>query len=336
MKKYVLTFALACLSFNIQATNLINHEQVIDQQSCFTSIFADYKSWRNAMKKKYKRKIKSNVNRKKALARFDRLYTEEQFDLYKSNLSCTRIKYRVDGNTVKGYVIQPKQSESKLPVLIYNRGGNGNFGGVVFGSMMHNLFPIANEGFVIVGSQYRETFIKSTLLRDEFGGQDVKDVTALIDIIPSIEGADAQRIGMYGASRGGMQTHLALKQTNKIKAIATISGVTDLLKELEFRPVMEKVYRKRIPDYQGNKVDELKKRSVIHWVEELSPTIPILLLHGDNDKRVSVNNSIEFAKALSTHNIPHKLVVYPNDNHGLMQNKKQANQELVTWFKKYL
>ena len=35
-------------------------------------------------------------------------------------------------------------------------------------------------------------------------------------------------VGMLGASRGGMQTYLALKQTDKVKAVAVIAGVADL------------------------------------------------------------------------------------------------------------
>ncbi|MFM9745630.1 alpha/beta hydrolase family protein, partial [Streptomyces brasiliscabiei] len=89
-------------------------------------------------------------------------------------------------------------------------------------------------------------------------------------------------------------------QTKQVKAIATIAGATDLLKELEFLPAMEKVYKHRIPNYKVNKVDELSKRSVLNWVNGLSPEVPILLIHGGNDKRVSVNNSIEFAKALDS------------------------------------
>jgi dipeptidyl aminopeptidase/acylaminoacyl peptidase len=337
VNKYLLIISLAISSFSTQASNLINDERVTDQKSCFTWIFTDYASWRNGMEKKFKRKIKSEEKLNQALNRFDSRFGKEKFDFYQSNLSCSTFNYSVDGNTVKGYVIKPKVSKGKLPVLIYNRGGNGNFGGVVFGSMMHNLFPIANEGFVIIGSQYRGTFTKNpSTTHDEFGGSDVKDVTALLDYIPSIEGADSQRVGMYGASRGGMQTFLALKNAKNIKAVATIAGATDLLKELEFRPAMEKVYSRRIPNYDKNKVTELDKRSVLKWVNELSPNVPILLLHGEDDKRVSVNSSIALAAALSKNNISHKLVVYPDDNHGLMQNKEKANKELVNWFREYL
>ncbi|KPH56688.1 peptidase [Pseudoalteromonas porphyrae] len=336
MNKYLLIISLAISSFSTQASNLINDERVTDQKSCFTWIFTDYASWRNGMEKKFKRKIKSEEKLNQALTQFDSRFGKERFDFYQSNLSCSTFNYSVDGNTVKGYVIKPKVSKGKLPVLIYNRGGNGNFGGVVFGSMMHNLFPIANEGFVIIGSQYRGTFTKNSSAHDEFGGSDVNDVTALLDYIPSIEGADSQRVGMYGASRGGMQTFLALKKAKNVKAVATIAGNSDLLKGLEYRPAMEKVYKHRIPEYESKKIEELEKRSVLKWVTDLPPNVPILLLHGTNDKRVSVNHSIDLAAALSKNNIHHKLVLYPDDNHGLMQNKEKANKELVGWFRKYL
>ncbi|WP_413662307.1 alpha/beta hydrolase family protein [Microbulbifer sp. CNSA002] len=336
MNKYLLIISIAISSFSTQASNLINDERIKDQQSCFTWIFTDYTSWRNGMEKKFKRKIKSEEKLNQALSRFDLRFGKEKFDFYQRNLSCSTFKYLVDGNIVNGYVIKPKSSKGRLPVLIYNRGGNGNFGGVVFGSMMHNLFPIANEGFIIIGSQYRGTFTKNSSAYDEFGGSDVNDVTALLDYIPRIEGADDQRIGMYGASRGGMQTHLAVKKLKNIKAIATIAGNSDLLKGLTYRPEMEKVYKHRIPDYEKNKVAELEKRSVLNWTADLSPNVPILLLHGTNDKRVSVNHSIDLAASLKKNNIPHKLVLYPDDNHGLMKNRKQANKELVSWFREYL
>ncbi|MEW6992595.1 alpha/beta hydrolase family protein [Colwelliaceae bacterium 6441] len=108
------------------------------------------------------------------------------------------------------------------------------------------------------------------------------------------------------------------------------------MKGLEYRPEMEKVYKHRIPEYKSNKIAELEKRSVLKWVNDLSPNVPILLLHGTNDKRVSVNHSIDLAVALSSNNIPHKLVLYPEDDHGLMLNKKKADKELVSWFRKYL
>jgi len=336
VKKYLLILSLAVSSFSLQASNLINDERIKEQQSCFRWIFTDYDSWRAGMEKKYKKRFKSEKKLLRAMSGFDSSFGREKFNFYKNTLSCNIFKYLVDGNMVNGYVIKPKSTTKKLPVLIYNRGGNGNFGGVVFGSMMRNLFPVASEGFIIIGSQYRGTFIKNSPVQDEFGGRDVDDVTELLKYIPSIEGADPLRVGMYGASRGGMQTFLALKQAKNVKAIATIAGNSDLLKGLTYRPEMEKVFRKRIPDYEQNKEAELEKRSVLKWIGELPANVPILLLHGTHDKRVSVKHSIDLADALSKNNIPHKLVLYPDDNHGLRQNKEKARKELVSWFKEYL
>ena len=335
MNKYLLIISLAILSFSAQATNLINDERIKDQKDCFSWIFTDYDSWRTMVKTQQSKKLASEGEVKGAMQSFDNTFGKENFNSYKNNLSCRTFMYQVDGIDVHGYVIKPKLSQKKLPVLIFNRGGNGNFGKVSFPNMMPNLFPIANEGFVIIGSQYRGTLSKNTLL-DEFGGKDVNDVIALFDFIPNIEGADPQRVGMYGHSRGGMQTFLALNKMKGIKAIASIAGATDLLEELKFRPFMEKIYSRQIPDYQENKAAELEKRSVLKWVNKLPSNTPILLLHGANDKRVSVNNSIELAAALTENSIPHKLVIYPDDNHALTQNKENAHKELISWFREYL
>lgn len=335
MNKYLFIFIVILLSFDSSATALINSKEITKQRNCFSQIFAEHETWRSFIENKLSKKFKSEDKLKKAMSGFDMRFTKNAFDKYKRNLLCSIFEYQVDGIDVNGYIIKPKEHKDKLPVLIYNRGGNGRYGLVVFGSMMNNLFSVADEGFVIIGSQYRQSQKKGQLL-DEFGGKDVKDVTELLKYISKIDGADPERIGMFGASRGDMQTFLAAKQLKNIKAIATIAGNSDLLKDLRFRPAMEKVYTRRIPNYDRNKVAELERRSVLRWTNELPPNTPILLLHGQNDKRVSVQRSIELADALAQKNIPHKLVVYANDNHGLMKNKAKADKELVTWFRKYL
>ena len=53
------------------------------------------------------------------------MFGEDKFNHYKNNLSCNTFKYQVDGNDVFGYIIKPKTNSKKLPVLVYNRGGNG-------------------------------------------------------------------------------------------------------------------------------------------------------------------------------------------------------------------
>ena len=334
-KTFIVLFFLLLPLFGHTA-ELIADKSVLAERNCFRQNFSGYDTWRESMARKYQNKFKTEAKIKRALARFDRTFTQEAFSTFKEQLTCQTFEYLVDGIKVNGFIIKPKGSTEKLPVVIYNRGGNGDYSAVKFASMMRNLFPIAWEGFVIIGSQYRGTFYKDKTHDDEFGGQDVNDVTALFKLIPSIAGADDKRIGMLGASRGGMQTYLALKQTDKVKAVAVIAGKSDAIVGLKQRPIMERVYKKRIPNYAQNKQAELEKRSVLYWLDKIPQDVPILLLHGMSDERVSVEQSITLAEALEKADIPHKLVLYPGDNHGLVQNKAKATQEIVAWFNAYL
>jgi dipeptidyl aminopeptidase/acylaminoacyl peptidase len=336
VNKLLITGILLVLSLFGNTAELIADKSVLAERDCFRQNFIDYDTWRKSMARKYQNKFKTEAKTERALARFDKTFKQEEFTAYKEQLTCQTFEYLVDGIKVSGFIIQPKDNTEKLPVVIYNRGGNGGFSAVKYGSMMHNLFPIAQQGFVIIGSQYRGTFYKDKTHDDEFGGQDVDDVTALFKLIPSIAGADENRIGMLGASRGGMQTYLALKQTDKVKAVAVIAGVADLTIQLEERPRMERVYKQRIPNYEQNKQAELEKRSVIKWLDEIPQDVPILLLHGMSDERVSVEQSITLAEVLEKADMPHKLVLYPGDNHGLVQNKFEATKEIVIWFNAYL
>lgn len=61
---------------------------------------------------------------------------------------------------------------------------------------------------------------------------------------------------------------------------------------------MEGVHKKRIPNYTKNKQVELEKRSVLRWLYQLPQDVPVLLLHGMSDERVSVEQSITLAAAL--------------------------------------
>ncbi|GIU15344.1 S9 family peptidase [Shewanella sp. MBTL60-007] len=343
-----LTFSLFVLApFSTNPSMLIQHPLVTQEQDCFHESYSEYDLWVEHTRQRFKQAYHAETAVDKSLALFKSRYSKEKFDTYKK-LTCRTFSYDVDGVPVQGYVIKPKHMPRSLPVVIFNRGGNGNFGGVRFLSMFKTLFPIAEQGFVIFGSQYRGTFSDkidskygfqgyyAKQPQDEFGGKDIQDVIRLIDYIPSIVGVDPKRIGLFGWSRGGMQSYLVLKQVENIKAVVTVAGNSDLLAGLSQRPDMERVYKKRIPNYQQNKTSELEKRSVIKWVDKLPTNVPILLLHGSDDRRVDVSHSIILADKLKQHNLSHKLVVYDRDDHGLTHNKEQANQEIVSWFKQHL
>jgi dipeptidyl aminopeptidase/acylaminoacyl peptidase len=170
--------------------------------------------------------------------RFKNICSEQDFEKYKNELDFQRIKYLSDGLKVVGYIIKPKCTDGKkLPVIIFNRGGTREFGRLTFGYLFR-FFDLVSDGYILVASQYRGNAGGEG--REERGGADVNDVLNLIPLIESIPEADASRIGMYGWSRGGMMTYIALTKTDRIAAAIIGAGAADSFDTIKRPQELEK------------------------------------------------------------------------------------------------
>ncbi|MEZ4800181.1 MAG: prolyl oligopeptidase family serine peptidase [Flavobacteriales bacterium] len=118
------------------------------------------------------------------------------------------------------------QMHGNYPCVIFNRGGNRDFGVFKIAHAAITLGEIAKEGYVVIASQYRGN--AGSEGKEEFGGSDVNDIVILPKVLEEVEGADTSRIGMYGWSRGGMMTYIALTKMKNIKA-AAVGGAIRLL-----------------------------------------------------------------------------------------------------------
>jgi dipeptidyl aminopeptidase/acylaminoacyl peptidase len=237
------------------------------------------------------------------------------------------ITYQSDSLEVKGILVEPKK-DGKYPVVIFNRGGNRDFSPLSLGTMMNYASKLAAEGYVIIGSNYRE--------EDEFGGIEINDVLYLTETVKEIEKADSKAIGMFGWSRGGMMTYLALKKSNKIKTAIIGNGASDLFYTIVERPILEtNVFAECIPDYWKNKEAELKKRSAIYWADELDKNSSLLILCGTNDKRVNPAQADKIARKLSEINYDFELKKYETD-HYFTEYKDELNELVIDWFNKRL
>lgn len=253
---------------------------------------------------------------------------------YLDSIEVYVITYLSDGLKIKGLMVKPKK-QAKYPCIIYNRGGNREFGTLKIAHGSLRLGPLAKEGYVVIASQYRGN--GGSEGREEFGGQDVNDVTILTEVLKEVEGADPTNIGMYGWSRGGMMTYIALSKTDKIKAAVVGGAVSDNFSSIEDRPMMEeKVYAELVPNYAVNKEEELTKRSAIKWVDQFSKEVPILMLHGNADWRVKPEQSLTLALAFEKHRIPYRLIIFEGGDHGISEHRDEVNEQVISWFNSYL
>ncbi|MFT7196412.1 MAG: dipeptidyl aminopeptidase/acylaminoacyl peptidase, partial [Marinoscillum sp.] len=174
---------------------------------------------------------------------------------YIDSINIYGITYLSDGLKINGFLIRPK-SEGTYPCIIYNRGGNRDFGALNVGYSVLLFGALASQGYVVIASQYRGN--GGSEGQEEFGGKDVNDITILPEVLKQIQGADTEKIGMYGWSRGGMMTYIALTKMDKINAAVVGGAVSDSNASILDRPEMEsKVYAELIPNYDTNKEQEL-------------------------------------------------------------------------------
>ena len=141
---------------------------------------------------------------------------------------------------------------------------------------------------------------------------------------------------MYGWSRGGMMTYLALQKSKIIKTAIIGNGPTNLFKIIDDRPIMEtNVISECIPNYWINKEVELKKRSVIYWANELDKNSSLLILCGTNDKRVNPNQADSISHLLVKINYDFQLKKFETD-HFFSDKKLELNDTVISWFNERL
>ncbi len=252
-----------------------------------------------------------------------------------ASVSINEITYISDGLRVEGHIITPN-TPGPHPCIIYNRGGNREFGANSPMRVARRLAKFASWGYVVVASQYRGNMGGEG--QEEFGGADVHDVLNLIPLLESLSGeADADRIGMIGFSRGGLMTYLALTGTDRMKAAAVVAGVGDSRSGIDKRPDMETyVYAELIPDYWNVKEEALLARSPVAWPEKLCPTTPLLLLHGSADWRVDPAETMSMARALFELRRPFRFIMYEGADHGLSEYRAEAYGQIRSWLNRYV
>ena len=268
-----------------------------------------------------------------------------------------RIIYASAGLEVEGYLARPAgKIETPLPAVIYNRGGNRDFGGLGPTRAAILLGRLAQRGYVIVASNYRGNGEHGRKLypsestcsmdhaiggkgREEFGGAELRDVLALIPLLEALPEADASRLGIFGWSRGGMMTYLTLRETDRFKAAIVGAGVADLAQAGEARPQMiEHVYSELIPGWQDpeQRAAAVEARSASRWAEELPATTPVLLLHGTADWRVQPKQALDMASKLLAVRRPFRLVMLEGGDHGLTEHRGEVNRLVDEWLDHYV
>jgi dipeptidyl aminopeptidase/acylaminoacyl peptidase len=221
--------------------------------------------------------------------------------------------YPSDDLSIAGYIWAPKNISEPLPLIVWNRGGAGEYGstGEKTGTAFLNIAcDFAKEGAVVVASEYRGGVGSEG--EDEWGGKDVEDVVRLKKITDQLPFRKSGKVIAAGESRGGMMSYLLASQEPWVKGIISLSGTTDLAMSAEDDPEMKEEYIKRF----GGGLEEMKKRSATEFYPSIPKDLPILILHGSEDDRVSIAQARKLHELLraSDHDVEYH--EFPGGSHG--------------------
>lgn len=239
------------------------------------------------------------------------------------------ITYLSDDCTIKGIIVKPKIINTKLPLIIYNRGGSNDSGKITVCTLKQKIYFWTQQGYVVLASQYRG--VDGNDGTDELGGNDVNDILNIINIAETLPYIDRDNIYMVGHSRGAMMSLMALRYDIPIKALALTGAVTDLFALEQLRPDLIPLFHELIPGMPNNKQTEYIKRSALFWANEIN--IPTLIMHGDSDIIIDVSQSQSLAEIFKQYNKKYKLILYPKGSHSLIEHQNNVNNEIMTWFK---
>lgn len=339
MRKLLLTVVVLFFSyFNTTAQSKPQDGTVVETAPCATTPTRTYQQYSEEVKKRSEQEV---FEAKREGFNWDferdfrgRLLLKEEFERRAkfTDYDCQKIKYLSDGLKVVGFIWKPKgAANKKLPLVIVNRGGNQEYGKLTPDSF---FYPLVTNGFVVIGSQLRG--VDGGEGKEEYGGADVNDVLNLIALAKTLGYVDMNNVFMLGASRGGMETFLAVKRGIPVNAVATFGGLTDLIANGKDRPeLIKQVWSKLMPDFDKRGVEALRERSAVYFADKIN--VPVLIFQGGADWRVNAGNqALALANKLQELGKTYELIIYAGDDHATNYNRFDRERRTVEWFKKHM
>ena len=235
----------------------------------------------------------------------------------------------------------------RLPLVVYVHGGPmGGFTYGVFPQFSHAVGQVepyavqamASAGMAVLmpmprgGSGYGEAGFH--MIKNAWGEDDYRDILSGVDHLVKRGVADPDRLGVMGASYGGYMTYWIVTQTDRFKAASAMCGISDIT-DLYYLSDAGEVTR----EYFGLPWEApaaYAEHSALTYVSRV--TTPLLIQHGENDRRVPIAGSTKFYRALRDQGKIVEMEIYPRGGHVIYEPalEQEIMRRNLEWFRRWL
>ncbi|XP_071940515.1 acylamino-acid-releasing enzyme-like isoform X1 [Coffea arabica] len=239
-----------------------------------------------------------------------------------------------------------QKNDMRDPLIVVLHGGPHS---VSLSGFSKSLAFLSSLGYSLLIVNYRGSlgFGEEALqsLPGKVGSQDVNDVLAAIDHVIDMGLADPSKIAVMGGSHGGfLTTHLIGQAPDKFAAACARNPACNLSLMVGTTDIPDWVYVESFGSEGKSIFTEVASPENLTAFYNKSPVshiskveTPTLLLLGAKDLRVPVSSGIQYARALKERGREVKVIVFPEDTHGLErpQSDFESYLNIGVWFKKY-
>ncbi|MCJ7511595.1 MAG: S9 family peptidase, partial [Anaerolineales bacterium] len=234
------------------------------------------------------------------------------------------------GASIPGFLFRPPAASPKrrCPAIVYPHGGPTSEHVLDWDIMAQWLLA---KGYAVLAPNYRGStgygLAHQHALHDQWGIVDAEDMLAAADFLRGLDWIDGERLGILGFSYGSYLALLALARdpdpSARFKCGVCIFGDCDILTSWAQgdRPGREDLER-QMADPSQNRAGYLAG-SPVYDVDKIRH--PLLIFHGDEDKRVHPLQSEQLVEALKEHDKDFEYYVYGGEGHGFLHDSSQLH-----------
>jgi dipeptidyl aminopeptidase/acylaminoacyl peptidase len=248
----------------------------------------------------------------------------------------------VGGRAIQYWLIKPPNFDpaKKYPVVFLIHGGPQGVWGDAW-STRWNPSLWAAQGWVVAApnptgsTTFGQQFVDD--ISGDWGGRVMTELDAVFDTVSKMPFADAQRMGIAGASYGGYAVNWIIGHSNRFKAAVSHDGVFNLesmslaTEELWFTEW----------EFGGRAWDPKARAQFAKWSPHLFANnirTPTLIITNELDFRVPVDQGLQMFTALRRNGVPSEALVFPDEGHWVLKalNSRVWHEAVFGWLNKYM